>query len=378
MNSQVLIIGGGVIGLSVARELHKSGARKVTVVDRGIVGQEASSAAAGMLAPNAETDETGDFYRFSSESKNLYPNLARELFEETGIDVELDCSGTFNLAFSENDSEELKKRFKWQNDAGIVVEQLSSEEILKAEPFVSPLVRGGLFFPNDWQVENRKLIAALRRYTELNKIELIENTGIEELIVENCRVLGARAANLTLKADATVLCAGAWTSLVRFCELKFAFRVTPIRGQMIGFQLPQRPIEHVIYSPRGYIVPRADGRILAGATVEDVGFNKDVTEAAVKSLREMALEIAPLIANFDIKESWAGLRPFAEDGLPVIGEIDGVEGLRIATGHYRNGILLAPITARLISDSILNEKRSAYLETFGTNRFAKEPFAAKM
>ncbi|MGQ0542749.1 MAG: glycine oxidase ThiO [Blastocatellia bacterium] len=378
VKSKLLVIGGGVIGLSIARELHKNGGRKITVIDRGIAGQEASIAAAGMLAPNAETDEIGDFYRFCRESGKLYPGFARNLLEETGIDIELDRSGTFYLAFSEKDSNELEKRFKWQKDSGIGVERLSAEEILKAEPFVSPIVRGGLFFPNDWQVENRKLIAALRRYAELNKIELIENTEIEELIVENDRVLGAKAANLTLRAETTVLSAGAWSSLVGFCDLKFAFRVKPIRGQMICFQLPQRPIGHVIYSSRGYIVPRADGRILAGATVEDAGFNKDVTDTAVRSLQKMALEIAPLIANFDIKESWAGLRPFAPDGLPVIGRFDGVEGLRIATGHYRNGILLAPITARIISDSILNEKHSKYLELFSPDRFTKEQFAAKM
>ena len=167
--SDVLIIGGGVIGLGLARELRKKSAGKITVVERGELGREASYAAAGMLAPQAETDCEDEFYRFCSESNDLYPEFAGQLLDETGIDIELDRSGTLYLAFNEGDSADIRKRYDWQKEAGMAVEHLTAEETRKAEPFVSPDVRGSLYFPGDGQVENRKLMQALRLYAETER-----------------------------------------------------------------------------------------------------------------------------------------------------------------------------------------------------------------
>jgi len=180
-----------------------------------------------------------------------------------------------------------------------------------------------------------------------------------------------------LSADNVVLAAGAWTSLLGGRNLKFPGEVKPIRGQMVSFESTERQINSVIYSPRGYIVPRADGRILAGATVEDAGFIKDVTAAAVDALRNMAFEIAPVLAAFDIKDSWAGLRPMSPDGLPIIGPVPGVEGLTVATGHYRNGILLAPITAKIVAAELRTGVRSVYTKIFWPGRFDSAAATAK-
>ncbi len=368
MNSDILIIGGGVIGLSIAREFYKKGVAKITILDRSEIGKEASFAAAGILAPQAEADKADDFFRFCDESNRLYPQFAAELFDETGIDIELDKSGTLCVAFSGEDSEEIRRRFEWQKNAGLEVEYLSAQETRKAEPFVSPDVLESLFFPNDRRVENRKLLLALQKYCETNKIEVCENTEIKELVVENDRVAGAKTFTGTFRAENVVLATGAWTSLIKTCGFSLP-EIKPIRGQMISFFAPQRMFSKVIYSPRGYLVPRADGRILAGATVEDAGFDKSVSAEKTELLRNRALEIAPGLADLEIRDAWVGLRPVAADGLPVLGAVPGIENLFIATAHYRNGILLAPLTAKILADTISENKNSDYLNFFGLRRF---------
>jgi glycine oxidase len=370
MSSEVLIVGGGVIGLSIARELHKKGVRRITVVDSGEVGREASYAAAGMLAPNAETDKIDDFYNFCSRSSGTYRAFANELREETGIDIELDRSGTLYLAFTDHDVREIRERYRWQSGAGLNVAHVSARETLEIEPSVSANVRESLFFPNDWQVENRKLLSALRKYAELNGIEILEHVKADSLVDSGDAILGIESASGTIVADITVLATGAWTSLIKIGGGAMPLNIKPIRGQMICYQMPGRAFSKIIYSPRGYIVPRADGRILAGATVEDVGFNNNVTGEGIESLKEAAVEIAPVLANMEISESWAGLRPFAVDGLPVMGEVPGYQNLLVATAHYRNGILLAPLTANVIADKIANGLDSEYFRHFGPQRFS--------
>ena len=365
----VLIIGGGVIGLSIARELHKSGVSRITLVEKGICGEESSWAAGGMLGPQAEADEGGAFFDICSASRDLYPELAAELLDETGIDIELVLSGTLYLAFTDDDVSELHERFKWQRKAGLAVEHLSADDVRRMEPFISPDIRGALFFPNDWQVDNRKLLSALKRYAEINGIEIVENTQIERLTVDGGRVTGAETDSKKFTADKIVLATGAWTSLIKLGLADLPFKIEPVRGQMIVFQTAKRLFQHVVYSRRGYIVPRLDGRILAGSTSENTGFDKAVTESAALKLREMAAEISPNLASLPTADHWSGLRPYAFDGLPVIGPMDGVKDVFIATAHYRNGILLAPWTAKIVADSLIDGRSSEFLSLFGPDRF---------
>lgn len=367
-NSDVLIIGGGVIGLALARALHKKGISRITIVERGRVGAEASHAAAGMLAPNAETEKTDDFFRLCNESNKLYAEFAAELQDETDIDIELDKQGTLYLALTEEDSAEIRRRFEWQRGAGLAVEHLTAQETRAAEPFVSPDVRESLFFPNDWQVENRKLLHALEKYASLSGIEIRENTLITNLLTENGAITGAETETEKFFAAKVVLATGAWTSLVKTKTLVLP-RITPVRGQMIEFHTAKRLFQKVIYSPRGYLVPRADGRVLAGATVEDAGFDKRTTRAGIDFLQDNAFEISPSLMNLEIADKWAGLRPLAADGLPILGNFPQVENLILATAHYRNGILLAPLTARILAENIAENKDSEFLEIFGPQRF---------
>jgi glycine oxidase len=248
---------------------------------------------------------------------------------------------------------------------------LSREEILQAEPELSTLVQTGLSFPNDWQVENRKLLAALRRYAELNGIEIVENSAIDELIVDGGRVRGAAG----YQADATVLATGAWTSLIKFGNQASPINIKPIRGQMIWFDCGEKLLDKVVYGPGCYLVPRADGRILAGSTTEDVGFEKGSTESAIEHLSAAAYEILPALRAFEVAGSWSGLRPRSDDERPVIGSPTGFEDLIVATGHYRNGILAAPHTAKIVAERIVSGARSAYFDAFDPNRFASSASA---
>lgn len=364
--NKVLIIGGGVIGLSIARELKKKGVKEITILERGEVGKEASYAAGGMLAVHAETNKMNDFFHFCSESLNLYADFAEELLDETNVDIELDREGTLYLAFTEEDKIEIRERFEWQKKAGLEAKFLSAIEIHKLEPFVSPDVLEGLFFPKDWQVENRKLLYALERFAQLNGIEIVQQAEVLKIISEDNRVIGVETDSQKFFADKVILATGAWTSLIK-TEGFVLPKVKPIRGQMISFHTAKRLFSKVIYSPRGYLVPRQDGRILVGATSEDVGFDKKVTDWASEILRETALEIAPSLVNLEINESWTGLRPFASDELPILGEI--AENLFVATAHYRNGILLTPITAKIMAEKIVNNNDSRYFESFSPKRF---------
>ena len=370
--SNVLIVGGGVIGLSIARELHRRGVGKITIVERGLIGREASYAAAGMLAPNADNENHDDFYDLCSASCALYPEYAEAILAETDVDIELEQSGTLYLSFSEEDSEILNARYLWQKDAGVAVKHLSAEETLKAEPLVSPATRESLFYPDDWQVENRKLVAGLRRYAELNGIGIREQTEVQSLMTENGKAIGAQMDGTRFLAGVTVITSGAWTSLIKIDRSPIPVVVKPIRGQMISFHPPEKMFQRVVFSRRGYIVPRRDGRVLSGATVEDAGFDQTTTDAGGRQLMRVAAEISPALTGYDIVDKWAGLRPFSLDGLPVLGEISSIKDLFVATAHFRNGILLAPITAKLISEKIVDGIASKYLDVFSSNRWASK------
>lgn len=368
MRTEILIIGGGVIGLSIAYKLRLAGTRRITVIERGTLGSEASWAAGGMLGVQAETDSPGNFLDLCRASLELYPDFIETLTANTDIDAELDRTGTLKLAFTETEATNLRKRAEWQRDAGLAVEQLSATEIRKAEPFVSPKVASGLFFPDDWQIDNRKLLAALRRYVETNGIDILENTEAGSIILENGSAVGVMTSAGEVRADHTVLATGAWTSLIKLGDASMPLKVRPIRGQMLEFHTAKRLFQHVLIGPDGYLVPRADGRILAGSTTEDAGFDIANTPDGEATILDMAVGLSPSIAGLNVSGKWAGLRPMVSDGMPVIGTLAGLDNMTVATAHYRNGILLAPITAEIVANSILGTSASPWMTIFGPER----------
>lgn len=371
----IAIVGGGVIGLSIARALALRGVPHIALFERAGLGTEASFAAAGMLAPQAEADMADSFFHFACASRDMYPNFAAALREETGLDVELDTQGTLYLAFTENDQHEIEHRFEWQTNAGLPVEKLSAKDATTVEPSISPAVAGALFFPLDIQVENRKLVSALAVSTDRFGVRVFTETKVDTVVHARGRIEGLHTSRGFFGAKKVIIAAGTWTTEVKLVndagELSATPRIEPVRGQMICFAAKPQLCAHVIYSPRGYIVPRKDGRLLAGSTSEQAGFAKQTTEDGLNKILENAQQIAPSIAALPRVDSWAGLRPRSSDGLPVLGRCDEIDGLLYATGHYRNGILLAPITGELLAQAIVDEKVPPALAPFSPARFAE-------
>ena len=366
----VAIIGGGVIGLTIARALALRGVRDVLLLERGNLGTESSWAAAGMLAPQAEANRAHEFFRLTCRSRDMYPAFAAELFSETGIDIELDSTGTLYLAFSDEDETEIERRYAWQNAAGLPVEKLTAAALRELEPSINPSVRVGLKFPLDTQVENRRLLAALVAANQSLGTRIQTETTVTSLRIERDRIAGIETSRGPIATGCAVLAAGAWSSQISAGDKTLPdLRIKPVRGQMLCFE-PDAPVSrHVIYSPRGYIVPRLGGRLLAGSTSEQVGFDKRVTAEGVESIRAAATEISARISTLAITDSWSGLRPRAADTLPVLGPCGEIAGLHYATGHYRNGILLAPVTGELIASAIVDKAFPSELEIFSPDRF---------
>jgi glycine oxidase len=368
--AEVAIIGGGVIGLAVARALALRGVRDVLLIERSSLGAEASGAAAGMLAPQAEANRAHEFFYLTCQSRDMYPAFAAALLDETGIDIELETEGTVYLAFTEHDAEELQRRYEWQTKAGLPIEKLSAEAVRQLEPAINEDVRAALKFPLDTQVENRRLLSALATTNERLRVRMETGTAVTSLKIERDRISGIETSRGFISTDAVVIAGGAWSSLLGAGDKALPqLRIKPVRGQMLCFQ-PSLPLSrHVIYSPRGYLVPRRDGRLLAGSTTEHAGFEKLVTAAGVQSILAAALEISPRIASLPLTDAWAGLRPRAADTLPVLGPCAEIAGVYYATGHYRNGILLAPITGELIAGAIVDKTFPAALQIFSPDRF---------
>ncbi len=367
--ADAIVIGGGVVGLSVARALSQRGLR-VTLIERARLGAEASFAAAGMLAPQAEANRADAFFELACAGRDLYPATAAALCEETGIDIELERTGTLYLAFTEGDEEEIERRYEWQSRAGLPVERLSGDEARQMEPFISEHVRGALRFPLDVQVENRRLIAALTAAAQKYGVRLLTGTNVESLRITKAGVEGVETSCGPVHAPVAVVACGAWSSFITSPDSPLPrVHIEPVRGQILCFEATARPARHVIYSPRGYLAPRLDGRLLAGTTTEHAGFDKRVTGGGIHAISTCALEIAPAIRHLTLLDAWAGLRPRAEDEFPVLGACAEVRGLYYATGHYRNGILLAPITGELIAEAITNGVISPLLAAFSPGRF---------
>ena len=371
-SADVVVIGGGVIGLAIARALARRGVRDICLLERGGLGAEASSAAGGMLLPQVEADGHDDFFALACQSRDLYPPLAVALGEETGIDVELDTTGTLYLALNEHDYEEIEKRYHWQTRAGLAVELLSSTAARELEPCISESICGALLFPNDIQVENRRLITALANSVNTLGVKTFTETTVEALKIEAHRITGLQTSRGDINCRTVVIAAGTWSSFL----LPSAPTITPVRGQMVCLESKPQLTRHVIFSPRGYLVPRRDGRLLAGSTSENAGFAKRVTAGGIATILRQALDISPAVANLPIVDTWAGLRPRAADGLPVLGPCGEIDGLIYATGHYRNGILLAPLTAELISEAIVAGTTSPLLAPFSPNRFSTQSVAS--
>ncbi len=369
------IVGGGVIGCAIAWRLAQAG-MKVVVVERGDIGREASHAAGGMLVPLAEADNADDLFHLCVASRAMYADFANELRLASGLDIEYRTEGTLYLSLTEHDDEELERRWQWQHAAGMNVKRLNADCARKLEPQINGKLRWALKFPDDHQVNNRLMVEALRLSAQNAGVEFQTLTEVERLLIESCagreQVVGIKTSRGEIRSNNVIVAAGSWSSLLKSESevLLPNLKVGPVHGQMVAVEMPAPPVNHIIYSCRAYVVPRLGGFVIAGSTSDKFGFEKRVTADGMASIIERAKEILPGFGNLTITEIWSGLRPRAGDGLPVIGPDASVAGLVYATGHYRNGILLTPITAKVVSEIILKGETRVPLSPFRPARFS--------
>jgi glycine oxidase len=379
----VLVIGGGVIGLSLAWRARERG-MSVTVLDRDTLGGGTSRVAAGMLAPVAEA-EFGEAGRRVLElglrSAELWPSFAEQLQAASGIDVGLLRTGTLMLARDEDEARELERQAAFRDGLGLATSRLRGSEAREREPALSPSTRLALEAPDDHSVDPRAVLAALRAACEASGVELREHAHVERVESDAGHVTGVTLADgETIPAGQVVLAAGAWSAQVAGAELDSArpgatIPVRPVRGQLLRLRDPAGPglLSRVIRFEGGYVVPRADGRYVLGASVEERGFDVEPDAGGVYELLREAHEVVPGVSELKIEELCVGLRPGMPDNAPAIGP-GSPEGLTLATGHHRNGILLAPLTARLAAKLLCGERidasERALLDACDPRRFA--------
>jgi glycine oxidase len=366
-DADVVVIGAGVVGLSAARALAAAGVR-VLVVERRRVGAEASSAAAGMVAPQVETAAGSPLLALALRSRDHLVALAPALEDETGLAVELSREGILEVAFTEEEERALDGRLAWQRARGLAVERLGPQDLRDAEPNLSPAVRRGLFFPHDRSVDNVRLTRALAASAVARGATLLCGRPVTALLRdgEAGPVQGVRAGTETFRAPAVINAAGAWAGLLGGDTAPPP--VEPVRGQIVAFELSPPLLRHVVCSAHGYLVPRADGRLLAGSTAERAGFDKSVTAGGLRAILDGALRIAPALAEVRVADAWAGLRPGTPDELPVIGA-GGLRGLIHAAGLFRNGILMGPLVGELAAGLALGQPPPLDLAAFAPGRF---------
>jgi glycine oxidase len=367
---RVVIIGAGVIGLGIAWRL--AGRATVTVFERGKAGSGASHAAAGMLAACCEAEPGEEaLVALGRESQARWPGFAAELLRATGIDVELREEGTLVLALTADDQAEIAHRLEFQRQLDLPLEWLNAAATRTREPRLAGKIAGALFSPQDHQVDNRKLAQALRMAAEAAGVTIHEHRPVKEIVVQGGRAKGVGLADGTIAAaDVVVLAAGAWSRGIAGLPPDRRPPVRPVKGQMLALQMdPAAPLlAHVLWAPGVYLVPRRDGRLIVGATVEEQGFDDKVTAGGLLTLLEAAWRAVPAVEELPVAEIWVGHRPGSRDDAPILGP-SPAEGLIYATGHHRNGILLAPVTADAIARLVLDDVIDAAIKPFGLERF---------
>jgi glycine oxidase len=363
----VAIAGGGLIGGTIAFELARAGLH-VALFDRQQPGEGSSWAAAGILSPAPENAGMISTVPLGRASLQLYPEFVATVEEISGLSVGYRARGTLEALFSTDAQEKLSTIIALHHGLGLKAEPVSAEDAREMEPALSPELEAAVFRPDEACVDNRALTKAALSAAERSGVKTFSGSNVQAIAKDGGRCAGFLVDGEKVQSRWTVIAAGCCSA-----EIEGSARYAPVRpakGQMIALRAEGLSLERVLWSDHVYLVPRNDGRILAGATVEYVGFEKKVTLGGLQKIIAAALELAPALADAQVEETWAGLRPDAPDHLPIIGPTD-LDGLLIATGHFRSGILLAPITAQLIREWITTQNVTQDWARFSPMRFSE-------
>src|SRR3981189_215832 len=361
------IAGGGVIGGAIALELARAGLR-VAVFDRQQPGQEASWASAGILSPAPENPGMVVMVPLGKASMDLYPELVAQVEDISGMSTGFRPKGTLEALFSPETKGELSTIIARHQGLGLKAEPLRAEDARELEPALSEEVEAAVLRPEEASVDNRALTAAILEAAQRSGAGVFSGNGAKAIWREGNRCAGLVLQNERVEAKWTVIAAGCFSAMIE--GIAPYAPVRPAKGQMAALRADDLKMERVLWSEKIYLVPRNDGRILAGATVEYVGFDKRTTAGGIEKILSASIELAPGLANARIEESWAGLRPDSPDHLPILGPTD-IDGLVMATGHFRSGILLTPVTAQLIREWVTEQRVSADWERFSPLRFVE-------
>lgn len=363
----VIIAGGGLVGGAIALELALAGMR-VAVFDQGQPGREASWAGAGILSPAPENPSAIPMVPLGKASLVLYPEFVARVEEISGQAVGFRPKGTLEALFSRDTARELSTHVALHHGWGLQAEAISGDDARELEPALGPEVEAAVLRPDEASVDNRALTQAVLEAARRSGAEIFPHHAVKGIWREKDRCAGLLLESERISAQWTIVAAGCFSASI--AGLEGCAPVRPAKGQMISLRHEKVRIERVLWSDKIYLVPRNDGRILAGATVEYVGFDKNVTAGALEKILSGALELAPQLAHARVEETWAGLRPDSPDHLPILGPAE-IDGLLLATGHFRSGILLTPITARLIREWVTEQRVSVDWERFSPLRFAE-------
>lgn len=365
----IVIIGGGVIGLAAAFELAKRN-QKVTVLERGECGGQATGAAAGMLAPYSEIGEDpDDFFTMAHRSLQLYPLWQEEVKEVSGLDFEYNTAGSLHVVFHEADELELESRLEWQSGWDVQSEIVRGETLRNLEPCLTDDVIAAMYYPGEHHIYAPDYVRALKAACVRLGVHIVEGAG--EVTFAETRpdgILLQTEEKGAFSADQCIVASGAWTSCFEE-SVQARLPVFPIRGQICAFRQETEHIRHIVFSSQGYVLEKANGSIVCGASEDIAGFDHSVTEKGINRLVKWSRRLFPFLDNRQPFHRWAGLRPATQDGYPLIGRLPHLPSVIISSGHYRNGILLSPINARLVADIVEHKQPQINLDMFDPLRF---------
>jgi glycine oxidase len=367
-----IIVGGGVIGSSIAYHMSARG-MKVILLERDTLGNQASNAAAGMLAVQAEISEAGPMFDMARASRALFPQLATDLRELTGIDIGLKRKGMFRVAATEADVEEVQRLLDFQKSVGEQAAWLSVEQVRQRESGISSEIQGAMFVEEDSHVDAPELCLAFAKSAAVLGAQIMEFTEVKSLLSAQGRITGVVTNKGDLLASQVIIASGTWSGSL-LAQAGLTCPIYPVKGECFSVLSHSPLLTSTVFSDGCYLVPKKGGRIVVGATMIEHSYDRRTTLGGISKLLEAAKQILPGIVETEWERAWSGLRPQTLDGLPYLGEHPKWKGLYVAAGHYRKGILLSPLTGKLVADWAEGKTEKVLsLEAFRVDRHQNVP-----